>query len=166
MRYAVKSSILPIAILCCTYSSLHAQATPAATVSTPAYNPGPALPMIDGNFQYALTASEIVQFGYSGSTGQSYLTSLSGDVEYLSKSRVRPFSLLYAGGLLYSTFAAQGVSTFQSLSASQGLVMGRWAMGVSDSVSYLPQTPTIGLSGIPGVGDVGLQPTPDPLAPA
>jgi hypothetical protein len=39
-------------------------------------------------------------------------------------------------------------------------------MGVSDSVSYLPQAPTTGLSGIPGTGDLGLQPAPDPNAPA
>src|SRR5947208_962 len=29
---------------------------------------------------------------------------------------------------------------------------------VSDSVSYLPSTPTVGLSGVPGTGDVGIAP--------
>ncbi len=107
----------------------------------------------------------MVQFGNSGSSGNYYMTSFSGDAEYISKNTQRPFNLLYAGGLLLSSYSGQGVSTFQSLTASQGLVRGKWALGVSDSVSYLPQSPTTGLSGIPGVGDLGSQPLPDPQAP-
>ena len=144
---------------------LLAQATPAATATGPVYNPGPSLPSIDGNFQYALTAAEVVQFGYSGSSGNTYMTSFSGDAEYISKNSQRPFNLLYAGGLLYSTYSGLGLSTFQTLTVSQGLVRGKWALGVSDSVSYLPQSPTTGLSGIPGVGDLGSQPLPDPQTP-
>jgi hypothetical protein len=161
----MKTSIALMTLMSGMSGSLLAQAVPAGTTTGPVYNPGPSLPLIDGNFQYALTASEIIQFGYSGSSGQYYMTSLSGDAEYISKNSQRPFSLLYAGGLLLSSYSAQGVSTFQTLTASQGLVLGKWALGVTDSVSYLPQSPTTGLSGIPGVGDLGSQPLPDPQLP-
>ena len=164
----------PIALLTLLFGaagSLLGQATPTATAGT-TYNPGPALPLIDGNFQYALTGSEIVQFNNNGSQGTgsasstSSITVFSGNMEYLGKSTVHPFSMLYAGGVYISSYAGQGTTTFQSLTASQGLVAGRWAMGVSDSVSYLPQSPTTGITGIPGIGDLGYQTLPDPSLPA
>jgi hypothetical protein len=102
----------------------------------------------------------------NGNSGAVASTNLSGDVEYLSTSTVHPTTLLYGGGVLFSSQAGQRTSTFQSATASQGLVGGGWAVGVSDSLSYLPQSPTTGLVGIPGVGDIGLQPVPDPTLPA
>ena len=53
-----------------------------------------------------------------------------------------------------------GVDTtfFQSLALAQGYNTRSWSLGVSDNVSYLPQSPTVGLSGIPGTGDLGLFP--------
>ncbi len=142
------------------------QAVPAATVSGPRYNPGPALPAIDGNFQYSLSAADSVQLGYGGNGGTSDYATLSGTVEYLSPSEVRPFSILYGGGFLYSTYPGQGAGTFQSLTVTQGFVGHRWAVGASDSVSYLPQSPTTGLLGVAGVGSIGLQPAPNPSAPS
>jgi hypothetical protein len=41
---------------------------------------------------------------------------------------------------------------------SQVMNVGRWNMVLSDNVSYLPGTPTVGLSGIPGLGDLGVSP--------
>ena len=35
-----------------------------------------------------------------------------------------------------------------------------WNFGIEDSVSYLPESPVTGLSGIPGVGDLGISPSP------
>lgn len=141
---------------------LHGQAIPTATSREPAYNPGPSLPVIDGNFQYSVTASELIQRGGIGNYSEP---SLSGNLEYLSKSAVRPFSIFYTGGILYSTYKGLGVQTFQNLTVSQGLVAGPWNLGVSDSVSYLPQTPTTGLSGIPGQGNQGVLPPPNPTVP-
>ena len=162
----MKTSLAVFALLAASSLGLYGQATPAGSVTGPGYNPGPALPLMDGSFQYSLTGAEIVQFGSQGQSGRSYLSNLSGTLEYIAPKRDRPFTLLYSGGLLYSTYNTQGVSTFQTLTASQGFVFGRWAMGLSDSVSYLPQSPTTGLSGIPGVGDQGLQVLPDPSVPA
>ncbi len=163
----MKTSIAMLAVLALSSLRVYGQAAPAGVSSEPAYNPGPALPLMDGSFQYSLTGSEIVQFGgYSGQSGRTYLSNLSGTVEYIAPKKDRPFTLLYSGGMLYSTYSAQGISTYQSLTAAQGFVLGPWAFGFSDSVSYLPQSPTTGLSGVAGVGDQGLQVLPDPNVPA
>jgi hypothetical protein len=141
------------------------QAIPTATSDTPRYNPGPSLPMIDGNLQYAVSGSEGIVTGFNGNSGLGYTTNLSGDVEYLSPSAVHPFTFLYAGGVLISNYGNASTSAYQSFALSQGLVGHGWALGVSDSFSFLPQSPTTGLSGIPGAGDLGLQPISDPLVP-
>jgi hypothetical protein len=162
----MKKLMAALAMFLAVNAASHGQATPAAVAAAPRYNPGPNLPLIDGNIQYALSGSEIIQLGANGESGTSSTTSLSGDVEYLSTSAEHPFTMLYAGGVLFSSLAGQSTGVFQTLSISQGLVTHGWAMGVSDSVAYLPQSPTTGLSGIPGVGDLGLQPIADPLLPA
>ena len=140
----------------------HGQAAPTAS-GAPAFNPGPNLPSIQGNFQFALSASEIVQLGVSGYSGVASTSSLSGNLEYVSRSVARPFSMFYGGGILYSPQLYGGdPTTFQSLTLSQGFISGGWAMGLSDSASYLPNSPTTGLEGVPGVGDQGIQPILDP----
>ncbi len=159
----LKTSMATLAFLTGFGGLVHGQATPTASTSAPVYNPGPSLPAIDGNFQYSLAASEIVQ---RGGLGEYQETSGSGTVEYLSRSTVTPFSLLYSGGVLYSTYIGMGLQTFQSATASQGLVAGRWNLGVSDTVSYLPQSPSTGLAGIPGLGNQGATPIPNPTVPA
>jgi hypothetical protein len=142
------------------------QAAPAASVSGPAYNPGPSLPAIDGTFSYSVRVSEAIQTGYFGNTGVTYSTNLSGDLEYISPSQVHPFSMFYGGGVGFSTYSGASTEVYQSFTISQGWVGHGWAFGLSDSLSYLPQSPTTGLSGVPGLGDLGLQPLPDPNAPA
>jgi hypothetical protein len=76
-------------------------------------------------------------------------------------SQVHPSTLLFAGGVLIGQ-SGQGTSTYQNIAVSQGLIKGKWIFNVSDSFSFLPQSPTVGLSGIPGVGDVGTVPIPGP----
>jgi hypothetical protein len=163
MKYLLNTSMAALALLLGANSMLRAQAIPTATSGEPVYNPGPNLPKIDGNFQYSLAASEIVQRGGIGNYEES---SGSGTVEYLSRSTVTPFSMLYSGGLLYSTYSSLGFQTFQGATVTQGLVAGRWDFGASDTVSYLPQSPSTGLAGIPGQGNQGVQPIPSPTAPA
>lgn len=153
---------------------LYGQATPTATASvssTPASTAGShagfTLPSVDGTIHYALSASEIVQYGYFGSGNTTGTGALSGDVSYSSLSTRAPFNLMYAGGVLLSESSGQGTTTYQDLSASQSLTAGKWVFGLSDSASYLPQSPTTGYSGIPGVGDVGVLPIQGPsLGPA
>lgn len=143
------ASILPVA---------YGQAAPATSLSPTV---GPGLPSLDGSFHYALSASELFQTGYNRS-GVGLTTSLSGDAAYNNKSQVLPFGMIYAGGLLMGNEYRQTVRTFQNLAISQGLVTGKWILGITDSVSYLPQSPTLGLSGIPGVGDLGTLPIQGP----
>jgi hypothetical protein len=164
MRLTVKASIAVIGTVLGLNGIGQGQAAPAGTVNGPVFNPGPTLPAIDGSFQYALSGSGSVQSGYSGS-GVSSSANLSGRLEYISPSQAHPLSLLYGAGALLSTYSGSN-GIFQDFSISQGYVGHGWALGASDSVSFMPQSPTTGLSGIPGTGDLGLQPAPDPNEPA
>ena len=138
-------------------SLAHAQ-MPAATAS-PSPGFGFSLPTVEGTVTYALTGSESVTTGAGyGNTAASEAV-LSGDVAYLSSSQTKPFSLVYSGGYLYSNIPGfPASSTFQNLALSQVVVTKNWNFVVDDAVSYLPQSPIVGLSGIPGVGDIGVTP--------
>ena len=132
---------------------MFAQAAPAGEASYPGFQ----LPSIGGSLSYALSVSESITSGYvNQGTGTS--TNFSGDVAYLSGSERHPFSMVYTGGYLLGNSGVNSVY-YQSLSLSQVAHAGRWTFIGSDSVSYLPETPTIGLSGVPGVGDLGGDPT-------
>ena len=139
-------------------SLAHAQALPTATATPAPFTPVRSLPLINGQFDYGLNASEIIQTGYGANGDTYYSTNLSGDIVYSTKNVSRPFSAVYAGGILISNQSNQSTEPFQSLTLSQGFVGQGWIFGVSDSVSYLPSSPTVGLSGIPGTGDLGSQP--------
>jgi hypothetical protein len=143
-------------------SQAFGQALPTATEAvTP--NPsgsGSKLSWVDGTVHYALSASQVIQHGYFGS-GTTGSTALSGNVGWVSLSQVHPTSLLFAGGVLIGQ-SGQGSSTYQNLAISQSLIKRKWSFNVSDSFSFLPQSPTVGISGIPGVGDVGPVPIPGP----
>ena len=115
-------------------------------------------PSLGGQLSYALSASETVTTGFAGGQSTVATSNVSGEVAYLSKSERRPFSLVYAGGLLGSTTDNAPTTTFQNLSVSQVLNAKRWNFLLTDTVNYLPQSPVGGLSGIPGLGDLGVAP--------
>jgi hypothetical protein len=130
-----------------------AQAPPLSTPPTFGFS----LPSVEGTLTYSLSASEAFLTGYAG--GVDYDTALSGSLGYLSKSPDKPFSLVYSGGYLYSSVPGYpSSSTFQNLAASQVVTTKHWNFVIDDAVSYLPESPTTGLSGIPGVGDIGVEP--------
>jgi hypothetical protein len=118
---------------------------------------------VDGTVHYSVSGSEIVQYGYFGSGNTTSSTAISGNVGWVSMSQVHPTSLLFAGGVLFGQ-NGQGVSTFQNVAISQAYIKGKWVFEVNDSFSFLPQSPTVGISGIPGVGDVGVVPIQGPSA--
>lgn len=152
-----------IAALLLTVSSIsYGQAVPAGTPTMAPVNSSINLNPLDGVLHYALSASEIVQFGFYGSGEVTSSSALSGDVAYNAKSEVRPFSMLFAGGVLLPNQSGQGTTSYWNVSASQGLVTRYWVFNISDTFSYLPQSPTTGLSGIPGVGDQGFIPVQGP----
>ena len=134
----------------------HAQAEPTATAD--ALYPGFQLPDLEGSLHFALSASQRVSTNYNG-TGQTVRsTSIAGDLGYLSRSEVHPFSMIYSGGYLGNTGDANGQpsSVFQNLALSQIFQTRKFHFIVADAVSYLPTAPTTGLSGIPGIGDLGI----------
>jgi hypothetical protein len=159
IRFAVSALVLTAGAIS------YGQAIPAgvpAGGSSMSPTGGPNFSSLDGVLHYAVSASEVVQFGYFGSGDVTNSSAISGDVAYTAKSTERPFSLLFAGGIILPNQSGQSTSYFSSASVSQGLVTRSWNFNVSDSVSFLPQSPTVGLSGIAGVGDLGGAPVGGP----
>ena len=81
-------------------------------------------------------------------------------------ARTIPFSLVYSGGVYFRH--RTGNSELQTLSEPccfAGLSNRAWVFVVTDSFSYLPDSPTTGLSGVAGVGDVGVFPVQTGLGP-
>lgn len=152
----MKRSVL--ALIFATGATLHAYAQATATASAPVPTSGLNLGVVDGTFHYGVTASESFETGYSSNQGLAAQTTLSGSLIYATKSLKTPFNAIYTGGVLFSNQQGYGTNTFQSLALSQGYITKNWTFGVADVVSYLPQSPTVGLSGVPGTGDVGLPP--------
>jgi hypothetical protein len=119
---------------------------------------GPELPL-SGTLRYDLRYAQIAQF-YGGSQGNSQTSSLSGDLSYANSNPAFPFGLTYSGGDLWNISGSGGESgVFQHMLASQGIVRRKWSLQFSDDVDYIPQAPTTGFSGIPGVGDLPSQTT-------
>ncbi len=134
----------------------HGQATP--TASAPVSPSGVNLGVVSGTFHYGATASESFQTGYGGNQDFSEQTNLSGSLLYATRSLKTPLNAIYTGGVLFSNQRDYGTNTFQRLALSQGYISKNWTFGIADIVSYLPQSPTVGLSGVPGTGDLGLSP--------
>lgn len=128
---------------------VHSQAVPSA-------NSGTALLHYSGYY------SEMAEFG--DRSGDWHTITPSASLNYSNGKKQFPFSLAYAGGYT-STLSGPTYTTgvFQRLLLSQGVARAKWALGASDDVSYRPQTPTTGFSGIPGIGEpiggVGNPPT-------
>jgi hypothetical protein len=133
-----------------------AQAPQPLTPSAP--NFGFSLPTTEGTLTYAVSGTESLATG-QGNGDVNPTTIISGDLAYLSTSVNKPFSIVYSGGLLLtSTPGTPEATTFQNLALSQVFTTKNWNFVVDDGVSYLPQSPTTGLSGIPGLGDIGVTP--------
>ena len=152
MKCCVFLTVLLIAVAPAAFG----QALPAAQASP--ISTGFELPMTAGTLQYAVSASESLSWGYYGNSGVAAGTNLTGDLGYISNSKRDPFSAVIAGG--HSWESNSPSYSFVSLGLSQVLSAGRWTFLFSDSVAYMPGTPTTGLSGVPGVGDLGLTPVP------
>jgi hypothetical protein len=163
MRKVMKLRITISTLLLILPSIAEGQALPTAVTPISSVGGSPIVPNLDGVLHYALSGSEIINFGYYGSGQVTASTGLSADVAYTAKSTARPFSLLFAAGLLLPNQTGQGTSTFLNVAASQGYSTRHWVFNVSDSFSFLPQSPTTGLSGIPGVGDLGSIPVQGPV---
>ena len=149
-----------IAANCLLAAGLHgvayAQATPAAvgTPTIPTLNSAP----LAGQFTYSLGASESLLTGYNGGSGLTSSTNVSGSAGFVSASQSHPLSFLYSGGYLFGEGNGQPNSVYQDFGVSQQLITRHYVFLIGDQVSYLPNAPVFGLSGVPGVGDIGTQP--------
>jgi hypothetical protein len=159
-KFAVRIAIfgmscLVVGVIMPVVPAAFGQALPAAEAAP--ISTGFALPTTLGSLQYAVSASQSLIWGYYGNSGEVSATNLSGDVAYLSNSKLHPFSMIFSGGRSFSE-AGQESYSYLNLAFSQVANVGRWNFIVSDTVSYLPGTPSAGLSGVPGVGDLGINP--------
>jgi hypothetical protein len=151
----IAASLLLLLPLLAIPATSSAQALPAAAVASP-ISTGFSLPSSAGTLQYALSASQSISNNNFGNSGTNYYTNLNGDLAFISNSPRDPFSMVFSGGRSWST-SSQSFN-FLNLAISQVVNAGRWNFMLSDSVSYLPQTASAGLSGVAGVGDLGLSP--------
>jgi len=154
-RKTARKVLLLIAAMSFTASAARAQALPAAEASP--ISTGFSIPSVGGSLQWAVSASSSFDWGYYSKSGATGGTSVSGDVAYLSESKYHPFSMVLAAGNTWG-WTKQPSYRFASLGLSQLINVGRWNFTLSDNVSYLPQTATSNLSGVPGVGDLGVAP--------
>jgi hypothetical protein len=145
----MKTLLVVVVSLIVVRSGLYAQVVPEAT--------GGAT-----NFSYFLRYSQSAHFG--GSLGDWQTANASGEVEYYNGRRTTPFNLSYVGGYSWTLAGPSEYSTgfFQYLSLHQVTSIHNWKLALSDNVSYRPQAPVTGLSGIPGTGEPIVVPPPPP----
>src|SRR5260370_19849657 len=99
MRNVMKIRITIWALLLTVSSISQGQAVPTATTSMVPGSSGLSFYPLDGVFHYALSGSEIVQYGYYGPSQTTSSTVLSGDAAYTAKSEVRPFNMIFESGV-------------------------------------------------------------------
>jgi hypothetical protein len=156
MPRSIPARALFIAVLTMTMvSPMLGQALPAAEAAP--VSTGFALPRTAGTLNYGVSASESLLWGYQGSQGAYSATNLTGNLGYISSSRLYPFSMVFSGGHSWSTSGEPSYS-YLNLAMSQVANLKKWNFIVSDNVSYLPGTSIGSLSGVPGVGDLGIPP--------
>lgn len=112
------------------------------------------VPAISGTLHYGASLSQIMTLNTANDSDLGQTTSVSLNAGYDSTSARHPFSMLYSGGGMWTAQAGSQNTTFQNLQLTQGFVSRKWVFNLSDSVNYLPQAPTTGASGIPGIGDL------------
>jgi hypothetical protein len=136
-----------------------AQATPAAVASP--ISTGFRLPSVQGSLTYGFSVygSTSTSAALAGGTypGTYYGAGYTGHIAFITSSQTHPFSMVASAG---ESFGASGQTTtpYYSVAFSQVLNTRAWHFVLTDAPSYLPETPTSGLSGVPGTGDLGIAP--------
>ena len=138
-----------LAVLAAVCSTLNAQVAPAGTgVAT--------------NFSYVIRYGQTAHLGEG--LGNWQTATPSGEVDFTNGHRKTPFSLIYAGGYTWTLTGPTQYSTgfFQRLSLHQVMEGGKWKASLGNDVSYRPEAPFTGFSGIPGTGEPIGAPSPPP----
>jgi hypothetical protein len=91
------------------------------------------------------------------------LSSISATLDYANRHQRYPFTVDYGGGYTW-TLSGPSYQTgqFDRLLLTQGFDFRRSKIKLTDNVTYLPQSPTTGFSGIPGIGEIIGIPNPAP----
>jgi hypothetical protein len=132
----------------------------------PENNFGFNLPTHLGTLSYSVSGTEMVETESVQGSSAYASTALSGNLGYMSTSQRFPFSMIYSGGLVFTTVPGNSsTETFQDIAVSQVANTKSWVFVASDSLSFLPGAPTTGLSGVAGVGDVGVFPVQTGIGP-
>jgi hypothetical protein len=145
----MKTWLALLAVPAAVCSALHAQVVPAGTGAA-------------SNFSYVLRYAQTAHFGESLSNWQT--ATPSGEVDFSNGHHRTPFSLIYAGGYSWTLTGPNQYSTgfFQRLSLHQVLSGEKWKASLGNDVSYRPEAPFTGFSGIPGTGEPIGVPSPPP----
>lgn len=144
MKIGIKLAIIFLAA--CALS--HAQAVPDATGSN-------GLPVIN-NLHYSVrySQSEYLYGSQINSEPNQVMGIASGNLDYIYRNERYPLTLNYGGGYMWPISGPSiGTGLFQHLSFTQGIVQRRWNLMGSENVSYTPQAPLAGFSGVPGTGE-------------
>jgi hypothetical protein len=137
-------------------------AVPAASCSTLHAQVAPAGSGVATNFSYVVRYAQTAHFG--GGLGNWQNATPSGEVDFRNGHRKTPFSLIYTGGYTWTLTGPTQYSTgfFQRLSLHQVLSNEKWKASFGNDVSYRPEAPFTGFSGIPGTGEPIGAPSPPP----
>jgi hypothetical protein len=131
-----------------------AQVVPEAT------GPSNATATTGNRLQYAVRYSETGTFG---SLSNWQTSTASGSLAFGNKNERLPFLIDYSGGYNWTLSGpAYDSGQFHRLYISQGVDSRRWKLNLTNDFSYLPQSPTTGFSGIPGIGEPIGGPSPAP----
>lgn len=107
---------------------------------------------ISGNLHYRFRYSQMAEF--SSGLGNYQTGSPSLSLDYTNASPRNPFSMNFSGGYTGAlTGTAYSTGPFEHMLLSQGFVFKKWNLIATDDVSYRPQAPISGFSGIPGIGE-------------
>ena len=133
-------------------AAARAQVVPAAT--------GPGRVGVPGYFHFSFRYSQTAQFGSEMDDRQTSVPSVY--LSYETVNQRHRFSVEYGGGYTWTlTGPTYSTGFFQHLVLSQGFEWRKWKATISDDLSYLPQAPVSGFSGIPGVGEPIGEPPPN-----
>ena len=146
-----------LACVLCGFSQGHAraQALPAATANP--ISTGFELPRVGGSFSYSVSGYESFSSGFYSPSGFQSSTGVSGNIALITASKADPFSMVLSTGRSWSN-SGEPSPFYLNFGASQVINLHRWNAMLSDSVGYFPATPSVGLSGIPGTGDLSIPP--------
>jgi hypothetical protein len=125
----------------------------------------PAATQGGSHLGYSLRYSQAAGF-YGAGLGTTNYGITSGNLEYRNGSERRPFNMNFGGGYAWALSGSPfQAGFFENLWLSQGLVGRKWNAQISDQVSYAPEAPTGGFSGISGTGEpIGVPPPTPPTS--